>query len=607
MKKILYCFLLLFPHLLIAQLHDNQWALGYQTFSTNKRFFYRFDAPLATGPEKVLREDNNSNGSYTASFCDSAGNILLFTNGWNIFNAKGETIENGDNLHQPVLPEFATQLSYPYAQSAFFLPAPGDNSLIYMVSMRLDQHPANLSSYSEVGTDLMVHTIKMSANEAVVLEKNKVLFSGTLMAPTACRHANGRDWWIMVSDADNNLHHRVLLSPTGFSNVETQSIGTKPSPIPTDKSNKYCTRTGNCFSTDGSLYVDINDILGLSVFDFDRCSGLLSREQRYNFYSDSSYLYIGGPIVKYYRHSFGAGATFSPDNHFLYVGSGWDFGNFVIPVGKNPLLLQFDLTSDTLMPPDTIVNPFAYEPNFTHNAFVRMEMGPDGKIYLSTEKQDSAYHTIVYPNLAGKACKLVYNTPYFGEYINRTMPYMPNYRLGPLDGSPCDTLGLNNVPVAYFRIDDTLGAQQRYFYDLSHHEPATWAWDFGDGSQSTERSPLHQFPGNGKYEVCLTVQNSYGASTFCRNVWIGITDAPPAPESTLSLQFSPNPFKDILRINISAAGQLRLLDATGRLVLERNWAEGVQEISTAQWVSGIYYWQFTGVSGQTASGVVVKG
>jgi len=607
MKKILHSLLLLFPQLLFAQLHDNQWALGYQTFDTNKRFFYRFDAPLATGPEKVLREDNNSNGSYTASFCDSAGNILLFTNGWNIFNAKGETIENGDSLHQPVLPQFETQLSYPNGQSAFFLPAPGDNSLIYLISVRLDQHPANLSPYNYINTDLMVHTIKVSADEAVVLEKNRILFSGTLMAPTACRHANGRDWWIMVSDADNNLHHRVLLSPAGFSNVETQSIGTKPSPIPTDKSNKYTTRTGNCFSTDGSQYVDINDILGLSVFDFDRCSGLLSRERRYNFYSDSSYLYIGGPIVKYYRHAFGAGATFSPDNHFLYIGSGWDFGNFVIPAGIHPMLLQFDLSSDTLMPPDTIVNPFAYPPNFTADLFVRMEMGPDGKIYLSTEKQDSAYHTIVYPNLAGKACKLVYNTPYFGEYINRAMPYMPNYRLGPLDGSPCDTLGLNNVPVAYFRIDDTLGAQQRYFYDLSHHEPATWAWDFGDGSQSIERSPLHQFPGNGKYEVCLTVQNSYGASTFCRNVWIGITDAPPASESTLSLQFSPNPFKDMLRINISAAGQLRLHDATGRLVLERNCAEGVQEISTAQWNSGVYYWQFTGASGQSASGVVVKG
>ena len=606
MKKTFY-FLLLLPQLLFAQLHDNQWALGFQSNRTENRFFYRFDAPLAAGPEKVLREDNNSTGLYTASFCDSAGNILLFTNGWNIFNAKGEIIENGDSLHQPTLPQFETQLSYPFGQSAFFLQDPDSQSIVYLISMNYGEHPANMISYLEVGTDLMVHTIKITAGEAIVLEKNRVLLSGTLMAPTACRHANGRDWWIMVSDADNNFHYRILLSPLGFSTVQVQNIGNKPNTVPVDGSNAYSTLTGNCFSPDGRFYVDINDVIGFSVFEFDRCTGLLSKERRFNFAFDMLPQYLGGPIVKYYRHTFGSGATFSSDSRFMFVGSGWDFGNNLIPVGVHPLLLQFDLSNDVLGSPDTIVNPFGYATNLSRDAFVTMEMGPDGKIYLNTYRQDSAYHTIQYSNLKGKACKLVYNTPYFGEYINRAMPYMPNYHLGPLDGSPCDTLGLNNVPVAYFRIDDTLGAQQRYFYDLSHHEPATWAWDFGDGSQSTERSPLHQFPGNGKYEVCLTVQNPYGASTFCRNVWIGITDAPPVPESALSLQFSPNPFKDMLRINISAAGQLRLRDATGRLVLERACAEGVQEISTAQWVPGVYYWQFMGASGQSASGVVVKG
>lgn len=607
MKKILYSLLLLFPQLLFAQLHDNQWALGFQSNRTENRFFYRFDGPLATAPEMVLRKDNNSTGLYTASYCDSAGNILLFTNGWNIFNAKGEIIENGDSLHQPTLPQFETQLSYPFGQSAFFLQDPDSQSIVYLISMNYGEHPANMISYSEVGTDLMVHTIKITAGEAIVLEKNRVLLSGTLMAPTACRHANGRDWWIMVSDADNNFHYRILLSPLGFSTVQVQNIGKKPNTVPVDGSNAYSTLTGNCFSPDGRFYVDINDVIGFSVFEFDRCTGLLSKERRFNFAFDMLPQYLGGPIVKYYRHTFGSGATFSSDSRFMFVGSGWDFGNNLIPVGVHPLLLQFDLSNDVLGSPDTIVNPFGYATNLSRDAFVTMEMGPDGKIYLNTYRQDSAYHTIQYSNLKGQACKLVYNTPYFGEYINRAMPYMPNYRLGPLDGSPCDTLGLNNVPVAYFRIDDTLGVQHRFFYDLSHHEPASWHWDFGDGSQSNERSPLHQFPGNGKYEVCLTVQNPYGASTFCRNVWIGITDAPPAPESALSLQFSPNPFKDMLRINISAAGQLRLHDATGRLVLERNCAEGVQEISMAQWVSGVYYWQFTGISGQSASGVVVKG
>ena len=63
---------------------------------------------------------------------------------------------------------------------------------------------------------------------------------------------------------------------------------------------------------------------------------------------------------------------------------------------------------------------------------------------------------------------------------------MPNYRLGPLNSSPCDTLGINNVPVANFRIDDSLNLFSRYFYDLSYHEPAEWLWDFGDGTTSKD-------------------------------------------------------------------------------------------------------------------------
>ena len=607
MKKLLFLLLLL-PQLLAAQLNDNQWALGYKSNRTENRFFYRFDGPLATAPEMVLRVDDNSTGRYTASFSDSIGNILLFTNGLNIFNANGETIENGDSLHQPTALQFVDLLSFSFGQSAFFLQDPSDKSLIHLISMNYGEHPAMIASYPYTGSALMVHTIKMGADEAVVLEKNKVLLFGNLMAPTACRHANGRDWWIMVSDADNNLQYRVLLSPAGFSDVQTQVIGTKPSPIPLDASNKFGTLTGNCFSPDGRYYVDINDILGFSVFDFDRCSGLLSRERRYNFPFDLLPDWPGGPLLKYYRHTTGAGAVFSSNNRYLYTASGWDFGSYLLPRGIDLLLLQFDLDSDTIMPPDTLVNPFDHPWAFPYNAFMAMETGPDGKIYLVSLEQDSGYHSIKYPNLEGKVAKLVYDTPYFGEYTDRAMPYMPNYRLGPLDGSPCDTLGLNNVPVAYFRIDDTLGAQLRYFYDLSHHEPASWYWDFGDGSQSNAQSPLHQFPGNGKYEVCLTVQNPYGVSTFCRNVWIGITDAPPVPESVLAVQAAPNPFKDVLRLDMPTAGRLRLYDAAGRSMLERTYKEGLQhEISTAHWALGMYYWQFTAASGQSASGVVVKG
>ena len=44
---------------------------------------------------------------------------------------------------------------------------------------------------------------------------------------SACRHANGRDWWIIVARYTFNEFHRFLLTPTGLEWVGTQQIGDK--------------------------------------------------------------------------------------------------------------------------------------------------------------------------------------------------------------------------------------------------------------------------------------------------------------------------------------------------------------------------------------------
>ena len=48
------------------------------------------------------------------------------------------------------------------------------------------------------------------------------------------------------------------------------------------------------------------------------------------------------------------------------------------------------------------------------------------------------------------------------------------------------------------------------FGDLSEGPIKSWKWDFGDGTTSNERNPVHQFASSGKYFVILTVTNEYG-------------------------------------------------------------------------------------------------
>ena len=43
------------------------------------------------------------------------------------------------------------------------------------------------------------------------------------------------------------------------------------------------------------------------------------------------------------------------------------------------------------------------------------------------------------------------------------------------------------------------------FTDASVGGVTDWAWDFGDGTTSTEQNPLHTYVANGKFTVKLTV------------------------------------------------------------------------------------------------------
>lgn len=86
-------------------------------------------------------------------------------------------------------------------------------------------------------------------------------------------------------------------------------------------------------------------------------------------------------------------------------------------------------------------------------AFTQMELGKDEKLYISTSYieipndvfnlQTTYLLVINHPNLEGLACDLDTNTISLGgNRVVYGLPNMPNYNLGPLAGSECDTLSV---------------------------------------------------------------------------------------------------------------------------------------------------------------------
>jgi PKD repeat protein len=66
------------------------------------------------------------------------------------------------------------------------------------------------------------------------------------------------------------------------------------------------------------------------------------------------------------------------------------------------------------------------------------------------------------------------------------------------------------------------------FTDLSTGSPATWSWNFGDGSTSTQQDPAHIYASAGSYTVTLNVTNAAGSDTKTRIDYISASQ-PPAP------------------------------------------------------------------------------
>ncbi len=71
------------------------------------------------------------------------------------------------------------------------------------------------------------------------------------------------------------------------------------------------------------------------------------------------------------------------------------------------------------------------------------------------------------------------------------------------------------APVATFSYSPAapIAGEVVQFTDTSSGGPTSWAWDFGDGSSSTDRNPGHAFAAAGGYEVALTATNDSGSDT----------------------------------------------------------------------------------------------
>jgi hypothetical protein len=408
-----------------------------------------------------------------------------------------------------------------------------------------------------------------------ILEDESLVHGGQL---TACRHANGRDWWIVWPYWDSNRFMRFQVNPSGIVRYEDQVFGDS---IRSGLGQANFTPDGNKFITYNNPRIDENPIA--DIYNFDRCSGLLSNQVR-----------ITAPVAGYSN-----GSAISHDSRFLYLIN-------------QIYIFQYDLfAEDISITRDTVAIFDGLNDSWFPAYFFMGQLARDGKIYVSSPNGVPSLTVIEHPDRAGAACAVNQHAVRLPVYVRFGIPTFPNHRLGPLDGSPCDTLGIDNFPLANFRTDqDTSDYLAFYFQDLSAYEPALWAWDFGDGGISQDTSPVHTYTQDGTYEVCLTVSNDNGSQTYCQTLQVG-TVGTQNPVIEVEVQTFPNPFQDQFSVVFHDYYPQRAVvtyyTLAGQLVHQQRIFHGWNTVDGSGWPSGIYFYEVWDGGRRLGSGKVVKG
>jgi Secretion system C-terminal sorting domain len=402
------------PPLCGQEKRDFQWIIGYdysglpdQTISMNF-----LENPLLISHVATV-SGFGMEGSNT-SMSNAEGNLLFYSNGCMIINSKGEVMLNGDSINPGIIQNFyCSGGGSPLGQGVISLPAPESDSLYYVFNLDMDQPYLNSNFLGVAPQRLFYQVVDMVQDSGfgAVTQKNQIAVQDTFARGniSAARHANGKDWWVIVPKSHSNCYFLVPITSEGVQAAQLKCSGHEWSD---DDSGAQAT-----FSPDLKKYIRFNAWNGLNIFDFNNATGDLSNPVHILFPNDT---------IKYI-----AGVAVSANSKYLYLCA-------------RKRVYQFDLHAADIEASKVKVAEWDGFSNPSATNFYLAALAPDGKIYISSTSSTLNLHVIEKPNCPGLSCQLIQHGVELPSYNFATIPNFPHYRMSS-DG--CDTITNSTVTI----------------------------------------------------------------------------------------------------------------------------------------------------------------
>ena len=392
-----------------------------------------------------------------ATLSDANGKLMAYSNGEVIWDGQHQPMPNGQS-------GLGGQNSA--SQAAILLPLPGDPTKAYLVCVdAIDNDLVGGMRYSIVDFSLR-------GGLGNVTTKGVVLPTPTIGGRVteklaAVRHANGRDYWVVVHGWKNDAFYSFLLSPTGMATTPVIS------------------NSGSIHEGGGSFFGDGNAIGCLRASPDGHRLALAKRDDLTELYDFDNATGQVSNYIPLRASSYNYGVEFSPDNSKLYVS--------LVVDGQ---MLQYNLQAGSAAAIAASGRLVGTSPGRTGT----IQRGPDDRIYVAAF--NSNYLDVIKnPNALGTACGYQANAVSLGGKIGQNgLPNMPNAFAVPFAFTAAFTSTAACAGSAVSFTGTTTPALAGTTATWSFGDPAS-----GSANAAAGLAATHVYGQAGTYQVTLTV------------------------------------------------------------------------------------------------------